>query len=291
MQSHLAGARRRRVAVDGHAGAVGTAVAELQQHVAEMATERCRSAPVDFEKRPAIPHMDSAECRQGTRAAAWALRTIRPARMCAPHCARSHPGTKHVRLHIGRCSAADTLPPMSQPFTAPSSREDVERHIRENDVEFLFAQFVDMHGKPNAKLVPARHLDGLLDDGAGFAGFAAGAIGQQPNDPDIAAMPDVRSLHPASLEAGRGPHGLRRDRRGRGVALLPAHHPAPPARARALTRLRVHDRRRARVLPRARAPRTARSSWPTRSTPSTSPVTTCARSRATSTSSRRSRAT
>jgi glutamine synthetase len=85
---------------------------------------------------------------------------------------------------------------MTEQFTAPSSREEVERHIRENDVEFLFAQFVDMHGKPSAKLVPARHLDTLLSDGAGFAGFAAGAIGQQPNDPDMAAMPDIRSLTP-----------------------------------------------------------------------------------------------
>ena len=91
---------------------------------------------------------------------------------------------------------------MSETFTAPSSAEDVERHIRENDIEFLFAQFVDMHGKPNAKLVPARHLDGLLEDGAGFAGFAAGAIGQQPNDPDIAAMPDVRSYTPLPWRPG-----------------------------------------------------------------------------------------
>jgi glutamine synthetase len=85
---------------------------------------------------------------------------------------------------------------MSQPFTAPETPADVERYIRENDVRFLFAQFVDMHGKPNAKLVPARLLDGLLEDGAGFAGFAAGEIGQQPHDPDLAAMPDVRSLTP-----------------------------------------------------------------------------------------------
>ena len=85
---------------------------------------------------------------------------------------------------------------MTEPFSAPSSREDVERHLSDNDVEFLFAQFVDMHGKPSAKLVPAAHLDGLLTDGAGFAGFAAGAIGQQPNDPDMAAMPDIRSLTP-----------------------------------------------------------------------------------------------
>jgi glutamine synthetase len=85
---------------------------------------------------------------------------------------------------------------MSQPFTAPETQADVERYIRENDVRFLFAQFVDMHGKPNAKLVPARLLDGLLEDGAGFAGFAAGEIGQQPHDPDLAAMPDIRSLTP-----------------------------------------------------------------------------------------------
>ena len=83
-----------------------------------------------------------------------------------------------------------------QPFAPVSSKEDVERYVRENDIEFLFAQFVDMHGKPNAKLVPARHLDGLISDGAGFAGFAAGAIGQQPNDPDLAAMPDLQSFTP-----------------------------------------------------------------------------------------------
>jgi len=85
---------------------------------------------------------------------------------------------------------------MDTTFTAPESREDVERYIREHDVRFLFAQFVDMHGKPNAKLVPARLLDGLLDEGAGFAGFAAGEIGQRPHDPDLAAMPDVRTLTP-----------------------------------------------------------------------------------------------
>src|ERR687890_2276451 len=83
---------------------------------------------------------------------------------------------------------------MTEPFTAPTSREEVERYIADNDVEFLFAQFVDMHGKPSAKLVPIAHLEGLLSDGAGFAGFAAGDIGQGPHDPDIAAMPDPRSL-------------------------------------------------------------------------------------------------
>ena len=52
--------------------------------------------------------------------------------------------------------------------------------IDRDGVEFLFAMFVDMHGKPCAKLVPVSAIDGLLDDGAGFAGFAAGPMGQTP---------------------------------------------------------------------------------------------------------------
>jgi glutamine synthetase len=90
----------------------------------------------------------------------------------------------------------------NEPFTPPTSRDDVDRYIRDNDVEFLFAQFVDMHGKPNAKLVPATHLDGLFEDGAGFAGFAAGDIGQEPHDPDLAAMPDLRTLTPLPWKPG-----------------------------------------------------------------------------------------
>jgi glutamine synthetase len=77
---------------------------------------------------------------------------------------------------------------------APESADDVRRIVNERGIEFLFAQFVDMHGKPNAKLVPAHHLDDLLGDGAGFAGFAAGDIGQGPHDPDMIAIPDPRSL-------------------------------------------------------------------------------------------------
>src|SRR3954454_23106510 len=82
------------------------------------------------------------------------------------------------------------------PFQAPATREELQTYVRENGVEFLFAQFVEMHGKPNAKLVPAHHLDDMLDEGAGFAGFAAGDIGQGPHHPDMIAMPDIRSFTP-----------------------------------------------------------------------------------------------
>jgi glutamine synthetase len=75
-----------------------------------------------------------------------------------------------------------------------SAADEVRRVVSEQGIEFLFAQFVDMHGKPSAKLVPAHHIDDLLSDGAGFAGFAAGDIGQGPHDPDMIAIPDPSSL-------------------------------------------------------------------------------------------------
>ena len=175
------------------------------------------------------------------------------------------------------------------PFTPPRRPTRCARTSATTTIEFLFAQFVDMHGKPNAKLVPARHFDDLLDDGAGFAGFAAGDIGQRPNDPDMAAMPDVRSFTPLPWRPGVARFACDVHVEGEEWPYCPRtilRRQLDRARG---ARLRVQDRRRARVLPRAQAARTARSSSPTRSTRSTSPVTTCARSRATSTSCRRSR--
>src|SRR3954467_13056525 len=72
--------------------------------------------------------------------------------------------------------------------------DEVRKIAKGRGIEFFFAQFVDMYGRPSAKLVPAANLDDLANDGAGFAGFAAGEIGQMPSDPDIAAIPDLDSL-------------------------------------------------------------------------------------------------
>ena len=78
--------------------------------------------------------------------------------------------------------------------------EEIRSRSEELGVEFYFAQFVDMYGRPSAKLVPAAYLDDLVSDGAGFAGFAAGEIGQLPSDPDIAAIPDLDSFTPVPWE-------------------------------------------------------------------------------------------
>jgi glutamine synthetase len=78
--------------------------------------------------------------------------------------------------------------------------DEIRRISEERGIEFYFAQFVDMYARPSAKLVPAANLDDLVSEGAGFAGFAAGEIGQLPSDPDIAAIPDLRSFTPVPWE-------------------------------------------------------------------------------------------
>jgi len=76
---------------------------------------------------------------------------------------------------------------------ARPAAEAVKKRAEEEGIEFFFAQFVDMNAKPSAKLVPMSNFDGLVSEGAGFAGFAAGPIGQTPASPDMMAIPDLNS--------------------------------------------------------------------------------------------------
>ena len=71
--------------------------------------------------------------------------------------------------------------------------DELKARISEDGVEFIYAMFVEMHGKPCAKLVPVSAIDDLLEVGAGFAGFAAGPLSQTPADPDVLAIPDPSS--------------------------------------------------------------------------------------------------
>jgi glutamine synthetase len=65
-----------------------------------------------------------------------------------------------------------------------------------HQVTFVLALFVDLRGKPCAKLVPVEAVDELESDGVGFAGYAVGAMGQEPKDPDLVALPDPSSFTP-----------------------------------------------------------------------------------------------
>src|SRR5258708_37393226 len=75
----------------------------------------------------------------------------------------------------------------------PDVEGDLSARAESDGGEFFFAMFVDMHGTPCAKMVPIEALDVLVGGGAGFAGFAAGPMGQTAADPDMIAVPDPAS--------------------------------------------------------------------------------------------------
>jgi hypothetical protein len=52
-------------------------------------------------------------------------------------------------------------------------RDDLKQRAAEDGIEFFFAMFVDMHGKPCAKLIPASSFDVMMDG-------AAVSIGRKP---------------------------------------------------------------------------------------------------------------
>jgi glutamine synthetase len=85
---------------------------------------------------------------------------------------------------------------------APQTPEELAAAVERDGIEFLFAMFVDLHGKPCAKLVPVSALEQMVAGGAGFAGYAAGPMGQTPADPDLIAVPDIASYTPMPWRPG-----------------------------------------------------------------------------------------
>ncbi|MFC4070593.1 type III glutamate--ammonia ligase [Actinoplanes subglobosus] len=79
---------------------------------------------------------------------------------------------------------------------ASSPVSELAQRAAAADVRFILALFVDLRGKPCAKLVPVEAVETLATEGVGFAGYAVGAIGQQPRDPDLMAIPDPSSFTP-----------------------------------------------------------------------------------------------
>lgn len=74
--------------------------------------------------------------------------------------------------------------------------EQAKAWCAERNVRYVLAQFVDIHGAPKAKAVPVAHLDMVIKEGAGFAGFALWGMGMGPHGPDYMARADLDSLAP-----------------------------------------------------------------------------------------------
>lgn len=79
---------------------------------------------------------------------------------------------------------------------------DIDQFIRENDIKFILAQFVDIHGVAKTKSVPAHCLMDVVESGAGFAGFAVWGLGMEPHGPDFMARGDLDTLSVVPWQPG-----------------------------------------------------------------------------------------
>lgn len=72
--------------------------------------------------------------------------------------------------------------------------EASKKFLEDNNVRYLLAQFVDIHGCAKTKSVPASCLQDVVEKGAGFAGFAVCGLGMEPHGPDFMARGDLSTL-------------------------------------------------------------------------------------------------
>lgn len=77
-----------------------------------------------------------------------------------------------------------------------TTREEMRKRLKDDGIEFLLAQFVDMHGAAKCKMVPASELDTMIDVGAGFAGGAVWGSGQGPHSHDLMGRIDLATYTP-----------------------------------------------------------------------------------------------
>lgn len=72
--------------------------------------------------------------------------------------------------------------------------EETQSYLKSQGVQYVLAQFVDIHGVAKAKSVPVEHLGTVITDGAGFAGFAISGVGIEPHGPDFLARGDLSTV-------------------------------------------------------------------------------------------------
>jgi glutamine synthetase len=74
-----------------------------------------------------------------------------------------------------------------------ATRTAVKKRLKQEGIEFLLVQFVDITGSAKVKMVPVASLDDAVTEGAGFAGAAVWGLGQGPHSHDMLARIDLDS--------------------------------------------------------------------------------------------------
>jgi len=84
------------------------------------------------------------------------------------------------------------------------NQQAAKKFFEEHKIRYVLAQFVDIHGAAKAKAVPIEHLEMVLTDGAGFAGFALWGFGMGPEGPDYMAVGDLSRIEAAIADVMGG---------------------------------------------------------------------------------------
>ena len=80
--------------------------------------------------------------------------------------------------------------------------DNIRSRLKEDKIDYILAQYVDIHGTPLCKGIPASAFDLFVAGSAGFAGAAVWGMGQGPHDHDMIAVPDLESYTPVPWEEG-----------------------------------------------------------------------------------------
>jgi glutamine synthetase len=85
---------------------------------------------------------------------------------------------------------------------AAARPKGVRARLKADGIDYMLAQWVDIHGTPRVKGVPASAFDQFLAGSAGFAGAATVGMGQGPHSHDLIGMPDLDTYTVVPWETG-----------------------------------------------------------------------------------------
>lgn len=67
----------------------------------------------------------------------------------------------------------------------------IQAELKAKGVKYCIGAYVDIHGVPKGKVVPIDHLEHMAHGSELYTGYALDGLGQQPNDDEIASVPDL----------------------------------------------------------------------------------------------------
>lgn len=84
----------------------------------------------------------------------------------------------------------------TQPHLLPKDKTDdeilaIQKELKDKGVRYCMGAYVDIHGMPKGKVVPIDHLLHMAHGSELYTGYALDGLGQQPNDDEIASVPDL----------------------------------------------------------------------------------------------------